>query len=49
MLEAVTLDDIKAAANKHLVLERSVTGELRQAPRKTASTGAVPNPTTNIQ
>jgi zinc protease len=49
MLEAVTLDDIKAAANKHLVLERSVTGELRQAPRKTASSGAVPNPTTNIQ
>ena len=49
-LEAVTLEDIKSAANKHLVPEQSVTGELRQAPKKTASTEvAASKPKPNIQ
>ncbi|MBX2805823.1 MAG: insulinase family protein [Hyphomicrobiales bacterium] len=49
-LKAVSLDDIKAAAKKHLVLERSVTGELRQVLDETVSRDvAASKPKPNIQ
>lgn len=49
-LEAVTLEDIKSAANKFLLPEQSVTGELRQAPKNNASAEvATSKPKPNIQ
>ncbi len=48
-LRAVTADDIREAARKHLVLRQSVTGELRRVVTETASGEAVANPDKAIQ